>query len=152
MPSAEIDVTLGLSAELLQKVSPAELPLLDALGPELVTERPRASDGALGFGEAELSWVMAGVPVATVVGSLLLDAAKSAATDVLKEWSTEKLRQLRNRDTKSAPQPAAATELIDTAGRRAFEHALLLGLSEERAALLADAVRGALMPASTTHP
>ena len=58
------DLTLELARQGLAAVSPEEIPLLDALGPELLAsaDEPNRGDGALGFGGIEI--VLASVVVA----------------------------------------------------------------------------------------
>lgn len=142
------EATLGLTRALLVRVSPAEVPLLDVMGSQLIDARPRRSDGALGFGAEEVAWIAAAVPIATAVSDILLDVVKGAASDLVKDWATRTLGRFHNPPadaTVSTPSDAAV--VIERAERAAHEHALALGLDEARARLLSDAVRGSLSAA-----
>lgn len=135
-------VTLGLSAVLLDEVDRAQLPLLDALGEELVEQDGRsAGDGSLGFGVAEVAWIAAVVPVSKVVVEFLLDVLKDAVKDALKERVTKVLAALGAR--KKAPE-ALPQDVVSRAQDVAFRHGLTVGLDESRARLLAAAVAGSL--------
>ena len=149
------DAILGLSATVLERVDAQQIELLDVLGPGLVEARTNGKDGALGFGEADVAWLTAVVPVASVVVDVLLEAAKGVAGDLVKDGATAAVRRLRERRQSRArsvdgaepdlntivPLPA---ELLERAQSRAYEHALEVGLDVQRAQTLAKAVADSL--------
>lgn len=139
---------LGFADVLLLQVSPDERDVLDVVGPALVGSDGRsAPDGALGFGVTEIAWLSVVVPVATPVVDYLLDVARDVLTDVVKERLTSWLAGLRGRSAASPapPPPGVPPATAAEAGEVAYRHARALGLAEDRAALLRDAVTGSLV-------
>jgi hypothetical protein len=138
---------LGLADVLLERLSPEERDLLAVLGPSMLSAGVPRSDGALGFGVTDMAWLTVVIPVAKPVIDYLLDVAKDVLTDVAKEQLTAWLGSLSGRSPASlaAPPPVLPREAAKTAGQVAYRHAVTLGLDDERAQVLRDAVIGSLV-------
>ena len=139
---------LGLADVLLERLSPEERDLLAVLGPSMVSANVPRSDGALGFGVTDMAWLTVVIPVAKPVIDYLLDVAKDVLTDVAKEQLTAWLGSLSGPSPASLaapPPPVLPPEAASTAGQVAYRHAVALGLDDERAQVLRDAVIGSLV-------
>ena len=140
------ELTIEFARELVARADPTELPVLDAMAPELLRRGASVEarrDGTLGFGTELLALASVAVPVAQVVGTFLLGVATSVAADEVSDGIRKRFR----RTDAAAPLPA---EVVDRAYALALERSRMIGLDESRARLLADAVSGALTtPAKT---
>lgn len=141
---------MGFADVLLAEVSPEEQALLQIFGSALLEQQGGAGrrDGSLGFGVVEVSMLAVAVPVAKAVVAFLLDIVKDSLADAGKTRLTDWLRSLRLRrssgDTPVAPV-ALAPEVATQAGRVAYDHAIALGLAEDKALVLRSAVAGSLI-------
>jgi hypothetical protein len=142
------DLTLELARQGLAAVSPEEIPLLDALGPELLAsaDEPNRGDGALGFGGIEIVLASVVVAVAKAVVEVITDVAKKYAA----EEGTGLIHRLveffrsRHDDAKDTPKPVLDPDELARAREVAHQRAVDLGVDEPKASVLADAIVGAL--------
>jgi hypothetical protein len=141
---------LALSALVLDRVSPAEVPLVQAIGPQMLAarrRRRRPRDGALGLGVDEFAWTIAVLPVANNVVTWLLEQARDFATEEFGRGARTVLDWLRGRkaatgaaDLESTPQlsPRVAAELWKVTYRNCID----AGVDESKARLIANATAG----------
>jgi hypothetical protein len=142
------DLTLELAREGLAAISPEELPLLDALGPELVAsaDEPNRGDGALGFGGIEIVLASVVVSVAKVVVDVIVEAAQKYAAEEGTGLVHRLVQFFRSRhdDAEATPKPVLDPAELARAREVAHQRAVDLGVDETKASVLADAIVGAL--------
>jgi hypothetical protein len=139
---------LSLALIILDDIAPEEVPVLEALGPDLARSDAliSSSDGALGFGVEEFAWSVVALPVSKAVVSFLVDQAKEAVSDSIKEQTKELLERWKARgahDTKAVANLSIPSEMPEQVRDVAYRHGITIGLLPEQAALLADAVQNA---------
>jgi hypothetical protein len=140
------ELTLEFARELVARADPEELPLLDAMAPTFLAEGAEVherADGTLGFGVEIFALASVAIPVAKFVGTFLVGVLTSVAADSVKDAVRNQIK----RKPEAQPVPA---DVVGRARTMAFEHSKSLGLDDERAALLADAVGGALTTPART--
>ena len=142
------DATLALSALVLADVSPDDVPLLDAVGPELLVaaDAGPGKDGALGFGGVDAVLAMVVITVSKHVLAYVGEVAKHFAVEQGGNWLKRLASALHKRragDATVAVPELSADELARVRAV-AFTSACRLGVDESRAQLLADAMSGAL--------
>ncbi len=147
--NARDDLTLELAREALAAVSPEELPLIDAVGPELLlaADSGKAGDGSLGFGVAEIAMSTAAlIGSRVVVDFLVKEVAKSVVADEAAAMLRRIAKSIRGRrdpaPDDSDEQMVLTSEQIAQARGLAYARALAVGVDDVRAALLADAIAG----------
>ncbi|GAA4603422.1 hypothetical protein BJY16_004609 [Actinoplanes octamycinicus] len=154
---------LALSELVLGQLSPAEVPLVQAVGPRLLSARRRwwqrrPRDGALGIGVDEFAWTVAVLPVANHVVTWLFDQAKEFAGEELGKGARRALDWLSGRDAGAAADHAESAPHLPV--RQAIElwwvtyrNGLAVGLDEQKARLLANATAGPFgAPADPADP
>jgi hypothetical protein len=146
----EVDeLALALAQRSIDEVSPAERPVIDALGPDLLAAGGEpARDGALGFGVGEVALSVAAVGAAKAAAEVVVQILRAVAVEEGKgivRWLIERLRG----DSTAAPagEALAASDLTRVRDV-AFRHAAAIGVDEARAATLADAIVGSLAAAT----
>jgi len=150
------DLALELAKQGLTVLSPEEVPILEAVGPELVAAPDAAprGDGSLGFGLPDVSLATVAVAAAKEVVVVLIECAKKYAVDEgtgLIGKLVAKLR-LHGKDGKrveepseeKAKEPILEPEDLERARNVAYTRAVDSGLDDAKAGLLADAIVGAL--------
>jgi hypothetical protein len=159
-PRAERDLVTQLAADVLEQTAPEELAVFDETAddyfrdPQAVLD-PRRRDEAVGFG-IEVSLLAPFVlAVATPVVQFLVATVRDAAKDEARPLVAQLVRRLFRRDqprhegtpdSEPGPQPKPLTEeQARTVRRIAFERAQALGLPENTASVLADAVVGGVV-------
>ncbi|MEX2551725.1 MAG: hypothetical protein WD627_01810 [Actinomycetota bacterium] len=151
----------NVSRLIVSEIAPHELPIFPSLSQASLEtagkpRKPRARDEQLGFGiELQLLTPVV-LSAVTAVGTFLirevLDASKEAAAGLV----LAKLLKLFKRDSEANSLPVAeevpeegplalTKEQAQRAHEVAFERGALMGLSEEKAMLLADAIVGRLV-------
>lgn len=141
------ELTLELSRAVVERASPDELPVFEAIASGYAREGIEAlprSDGPLGFGVEVLTVSVVIVPVAQAVAKVLIAALPGLAVDVAAGPLKDRLKKLFRK--KSQPTIAVPPAVVEDARLTAFTHARTLGLAEDQATLLADAVAGTLLP------
>jgi hypothetical protein len=151
------ECSLALSEIVLAEVSPVEVPLVEAIGPQLLAVDGRPGrDGSLGMGVEAFAFAVVVLPVANTVVAWLAEQAKDFATEqvgqqarALLDW----LRQRRSTGERPAPAAAARPALAPEVARRvrevALRKSLAAGVDTAKAELIADAVAGALSVPTT---
>jgi hypothetical protein len=149
------ELIVAVSRDVVASIAPEESVLFRPLSvayfehPERLSRPPQ--DDMLGFGVGDV--VVALTPVAlTVVSETLVylraELAKTVAHDAAAALDA-KVKALFRRshpgDQRAEAVPALSQEQLAEVRRRAIEKARVLGLSEHRANLLADAVVGSLV-------
>jgi hypothetical protein len=146
-PSEVDELALALAEVSIDEVSPAERPVVEALGPDLLRSGDVGRDGSLGFGVGEVALSVATVSVARVVAGVVVEALRSVALEEAKGLLRRLIDRLRGGD---AAPPAEAAGALDIAQVRAvaLRHAEAIGVDGPRAATLADAIAGSLQAAT----
>ena len=149
-----LDVPRSMVEELarlaLGKVAPEELLLFEVTAAQYFADpeaalNPRRRDEALGFGLdlAMLTPYVLAV-VTSCLGFLVKTVAETATSEATKPAIGDMLRRLARRDQDSKRPVQLSSEQAEGVRTIAFGRAKDLGLSEERARVLADAVVGGL--------
>jgi hypothetical protein len=155
LPQAdEQDLVRILAASAVGHLSPEELDVFDETAQEFFDDpenvlRSSDKDEAVGFGLelAMITPVVLAVVTSVIkfLASIVAAATKETATPVL----VGTLRRLLHIRDDGAATPAAASPLdaglIQRVHEIAFQRAITLGLPEDRARLLADAVAGGIV-------
>jgi hypothetical protein len=148
------DLTLELARKAVTAVSPDELPLIDAVGPELLqaADSGKGSDGSLGFGVAEIAMSTAAMLASrVVVDFLVMEVAKGVIVDEASGWLRRAARSIGGRREAAEPAkvdpPVLEREQVAHARSLAYARAIAVGVDEARAALLADAIAGSFQVA-----
>lgn len=149
--TSDVACTLSLSELVLREISPAELPLVEAIGPQILAADGRSgrTDGALGMGIDEFAWVVAVLPVTNAVIDFLVERAKQFAADEVSQRTTALLEWFREARSKPAKQSATAPPILspDLAVQVrdiAYQKSLAGGVDAVRAGVIADAIAGAV--------
>ena len=152
------DLALELAKQGLAAVGPEEIPLLDAVGPELVAsaDATAQSDGSLGFGLPDISLATVAIAAAKEVVVVLIECAKKYAVDEGTGFIGKLVAKLhahgqdaKNHDGKDeagekVKAPILEPEDLQRARGVAYRRAVDAGLDPAKAGLLADAIVGAL--------
>jgi hypothetical protein len=145
-------VVVELAELILQQTAPDEVPELPDIAEEYFADpngvlTARGSDEPLGFG-LELAMIAPIVlAVVTPVVAILGDIAKDLVKDAAKPHVTAAARRLVGPPQQPAPAMALNPQQACTIRETARAKAMTLGMSEQQAALLADAVVGSLVVA-----
>ncbi|MGV9654461.1 hypothetical protein [Streptomyces sp. NPDC003554] len=152
----ERELAIRLARQAVAELAPDELPLFDVTCAAYFADprkagRRRGSDDMLGFGvEAAVTAITTGALAASseVAKIFMAQAAEGAATAV-REGAESAVRRLKAR-LRGRPEPVAAqvtpmtrSQLADVR-RVAYERVLAVGIPEDTANLVADAVVGRL--------
>lgn len=156
--TSDVPCALSLSELVLKQVSPAEVPLVEAIGPQILAAGGRRgrTDGALGMGVDEFTWLVAVLPVTNAVVDFLVERAKEVAADEVKQSTTALLAWLREFRGKPAADratnpPILSPDLAVRVREVAYQKSLAGGVDTARARLIADAIVGAVgMPDKPT--
>jgi hypothetical protein len=142
------EATLALSALVLGEVSPEEVPLIDAIGPDLLqaAEAGPGSDGALGFGGLETVLAMVVIAVSKEVLQYVGDVVHAVAVEHGGSWIKRLVTALNNKrhGDEGAAVPLLSAEEVVRVREVAFTSAVNLGVDASQARVLADAMGGAL--------
>jgi hypothetical protein len=151
----EQDLVRELTATVLEKVSPDELDVLDETADEYFEDPegvlgPGRKDEAVGFGleAALITPVVLAVATSVVrfLASLVADAVKESTTPVLVRTLRRLLRIRSAQETQDGGAAAALTaQQVRRVHAVALQRATDLGLQEDQARLLADAVAGGVV-------
>ncbi len=159
------DLSFELTRSVLTRLAPAEVPLIDSLGLEFIeaASSPKSSDGALGFDVDQFAFAVAASSCAVAAKDYVLELARNAAAEFSKSLASESangvVKALANSLKRKRGAPAAATPppkgppitldpaQISEVRKRAYAHACGIGLPEQKAALIADAIAGSLLSA-----
>lgn len=144
----DVESSLALSELVLADLSPAELPLIEAIGPQLLAASGSRRDGSLGMGVDEFTWAVAVLPVATSVVEWLMEQARDFAADEVGRRTKALLEWFRSqreigRET-AAPPPTLPLEAAQRVREVAYQKALAAGVEEARASLIAEAIAGVI--------
>ncbi|MFJ9855787.1 hypothetical protein [Streptomyces sp. NPDC101150] len=152
----ERELVTGLARRAVTELAPDELPLFNATSaayfaaPRQAT-RHRNADDMLGFGlEAAVTLITTGaLAAATEVAKILMTQAAEAATTAARESSQSAVRRLmarvaRRREPVTAEVAPISGEQLAHVRRVAYERVLAIGVPEDKANLVADAVVGGL--------
>jgi hypothetical protein len=148
----DADYALSLSKLVLAEVSPAEIPLVDAIGPTLIAADGRQrKDGSLGMGIEAVALAVVVVPVCKAVVLWLFEQLTDQAAEQAGHWTRRLLDRLAGR--REPDLNVREDELPPEAIRRireiAYRRAVVAGVDEPRAGLIADAVAGAIAAPAT---
>ena len=141
------ELTLELSRAVVERTSPEELPVFEAIATSYAQEgiRPvQRSDGSLGFGAEILPLSVVIVPVVEAAGKAVVALLPGVAADVAAGELKELFRRMFRKGERTIAVPARA---VDDAREAAFSQARSLGLAEDQAALLANVVAKSFAPA-----
>lgn len=147
------DLTLELAKDALAVVSPDEMQLIDAVGPELLqsVDAGGRGDGSLGFGFAEVAMSTAALYASRAVVEMLVEIGRDVAKDEAKGFLRKAAGAIRARRSKQVDaqemQEPLPTQYITGARQQAYDRAIAVGLDEGRASLLADAISESLRTA-----
>jgi hypothetical protein len=140
------ELTIELAKSALEVISPEEVPLLDAIGPDLLLGVGQAAhgDGALGFGGLD-------VMTSTTMALLSSKAVVKVLTEIAQKFAVDQgvglLKRLVDR-LKGGPAHADPIKLSEEelalTRTVALEQAVGAGVDPARAALIADAIVGRL--------
>ena len=150
--AADRDLVVELAGLVVRRLAPEELPVLPIVAEDYFADpagtlRPRDRDQPLGFGMdlallAPYALAVA-TPVVQFLASLATDILKDQAKDAAKPVVHDLVRRMCRRGPESiALTPAQARWVHDTSIR----NALALGLPEQQAQLLADALVTSVYP------
>lgn len=153
----EHDLTTELAAAVVERVSPDELPIFDDVAEEYFRDPARAladnrRDEPLGFG---LDLALVGpyalaiaVPVVQLLGSIAQDLIKDLAKDAAEPHLRDLVRRMLTRRTGRRASGALPVTLTPAqvlkVQNTSFRTATSLGLPDEQARLLSDAIVGSL--------
>jgi hypothetical protein len=152
------ELVLELTRIALGETSPAEVALVDAVGPEWVraVRAGARGDGALGFDVAQLSLAVVTSSAAIAVVDYLGEVAKAYAVDEGQSIVRRVLVRLRRNRNNNAQTPAEPLSLrpehVARIRQVAFEHARKLGLGEGKAEVLARSLADSLAGSPMTPP
>jgi hypothetical protein len=150
----DTDLVITLSRAVVQQLAPEELPLFRVASqaylrnPQCVPAAGEAKDDMLGFGPGEAVALLTPVvlPVAAAVISFLIDevgkALRSQSAATVQAAVTRLFQGAAAQNGSGERPPALTPEQFAQVRAVAFKKARLLGLSESRAKLLADAITG----------
>jgi hypothetical protein len=141
------EATLALSTLVLADVSPDEVALVDAVGPELLeaADAGPGNDGALGFGGVETVFAMVVITVSKHVLTYLGEVVHDFAVDQGGNWLKRCVTAWQKKRAGDAVEaPLLSADEVARVRDVAFNSARTFGVDENRARLLADAMGGAL--------
>jgi hypothetical protein len=142
-------VVVELAELVLQRTAPDEVPELPDVAEEYFADpqavlAARGSDEPLGFGLELAMLAPIVLAIATPVVGFLGDIAKDLMKDAAKPHVNEAARRLLRRPQQPPPPVTLSPQQARTIRDNARSQAMTLGLSEQQAALLADAIVGCL--------
>jgi hypothetical protein len=150
-PAEHRDLVRGLAENLVEQLEPDELAVFDETAEEYFADPqavldPRRRDEAVGFGiDAELLTpivlAVAG-PVVEYVAAVVVEATGEGIKPALVRMVRRLLRLGDAGDAPTPEPPQLTQEQIDHVRSIAYARACDVGLTEDRARLLADAVAG----------
>jgi hypothetical protein len=144
---ADASYALSLSKLVLAEISPAEIPLVDAIGPTLLAADGRQrKDGSLGMGIEAVALAVVVVPVCKTVVLWLFEQLTDQAAEQTGHWTRRLLDRLagRRESDGAAQEDDLPPEAIRRIREVAYRRAVAAGVDEPRAGLIADAVAGAI--------
>lgn len=152
----QTELAIQLAEIVLEQLAPEELVIFDETAAEYFADpdaalNPRRRDERVGFGLDLAMLTPYAIAVAGAVVPWLLatvgDAVRTESEGVLKAWVQALFR--RGRRAASAPEPQLSVEQARTLHGLTRAKAAAIGLAEQQAGELADAVVGAFVVAPT---
>jgi len=142
-------VVVELAELVLQRTAPDEVPELPDVAEEYFADpqavlAARRSDEPLGFGLELAMLAPIVLAIATPVVGFLVDVAKDLIKDAAKPHVNAAAQRLLRRPRQPPPAVTLSPQEAGTIRDSARSQAVTLGLSEQQAALLADAIVGCL--------
>lgn len=153
---SEKDLIVDLARDAIESVAPDELPFFREYSEAFFRDpsrllKQKSEYDPLGFGWGEVAELVTGTAIALAM--IALDLLKDGARDALKSKIEASIGALIERLVKALRKPEAAAaqagvltpEVLKQLRERLIEHARRLGISEPKAAQLADAVVAAIV-------